>query len=208
MSMLKRAFFLALIVASATLVAGASALGAAPSRTALLLDEPPVVPMRVESDIFAQLAGEIVPDIVLLAPTDQGVVRRDGSEAKPDEFDRLWVFQGDEIVQSSALFSAPVLDWLKRFEGQFLLAGGAAALAKPLGFDPELEHTPVTFGEDRAQSGLAPKNTAANVFTGVETSPIWITNAAFHAFETFHVKAPNVVSLATSTKGCRLSSPR
>ena len=201
MSILKRAFLLALIVASATLTASASALGAKPSRIALLLDEPPVVPMRVEADIFAQLAGEIVNDIVLLAPTDQGVVRRDGTPVDLGDFDLLWAFQGDEIVQNSALFNPNVLEQLKSFDGRFLLVGGAAALAKPLGIDPELEYTPATFGEDRAQAGLAPKNATTGVFTGLDSSPIWITNAAFHAFETFHVHAPNVVSLATSTDG-------
>ena len=59
----------------------------------------------------------------------------------------------------------------------------------------------MTFGEDRAQAGLAPKNASTGVFTGLDSSPIWITNAAFHAFETFHVHAPKVVSLATSTDG-------
>ena len=105
MSSLKRAFLFALIVASATLAASASAFGAGSSKTALLLDEPPVVPMRVEADIFAQLALEIDPEIALLAPTDQGIVRRDGTPVDLGDFDRLWIFQGDKIVQNSALFA-------------------------------------------------------------------------------------------------------
>lgn len=201
MSSVLRRFFSFCVVAAVVVAASSVAARAAePSRTALLLDEPPVVPMRVEADIFAGLASEIDPEIVALATTDQGVVRRDGSPADPAEFARLLVYQGEEPTQSSALFSPAVLEWLRRFEGSMTLAGGAVALAKPLGIDPELETTPLTFGEDRGQAGLAPVNTSANVFAGVETPQIWITNAAFPAFETFRVHASGIVSLAQSTK--------
>lgn len=176
---------------------------AAGGRAALLVDEPPAVPARTETDIFTELVRQIDPEVTLLNVTAEGVAEHNGVPASPETFDLLWVFQGDEITQTSALWSERTLEWLREYAAGenrgLILAGGAAALTKPIGLDPALEHTPVTFGEDRAQAGLAPMNISASVFTGVETPQIWITNAAFAAFETFRPGSDST-TLAESTR--------
>ncbi len=181
-------------------------------RVGLIFDEIPVAPMRVESDIIAELAEEIAAELdislTLLAPIESGIVDRSGAKVDLDAFDALWIFQGDVIVQNSALFNENVKAALNGFtngksERGVLLTGGAVALLNSLGYEGNFRIDALTFGEDRNQAGVVPINPDARVFSGLSSDRgiDWITNAAFPAFANFGTDAPNVKTLATSAEG-------
>ncbi len=178
-----------------------------PRKIGLILDEPAVVPMRVEADIVAQITQEIVADssiryeLTLLVPGETGIVARSNEKVQLDAFDVVAIYQGDVISQETDLFSAPVVDELNAYllsnpEHGVVLLGGAAALFERLGFGKNLRTPCLTFGEDRAQAGLIPINQDAVAFDGVEfdRGVAWITNAAFPAFESFTVECDSKVA--------------
>ena len=182
-------------------------------RVALVLDQPPVVPMQLESDFVAEIASDLDAADATLAITvlnvsaDAGVVARSGEPVDLAAFDVVWLHQGDAISVETALFAEPVVSALRSFvesapERGLFLTGGAAALLDPLGFGP-IKTAPVTFGDDRAQAGLVPVNPDAAFFADVEPDrgTCWITNAAFPAFANFACEAPNVRTLATTPGG-------
>ncbi|MBR5626358.1 MAG: SUMF1/EgtB/PvdO family nonheme iron enzyme [Thermoguttaceae bacterium] len=193
-------------------LAQSSACLAQSQNVGFLIDQPPQVVMFPQSDRIAELAQQIDRQndsltITLLNPTENGIVARDGSPVSLDGFDQLWIHQDDAIVQDSPLFSEAVQTELRQFlndapEHGVLLSGGAVALLDSLGFGP-VQTAPVTFGEDREQSGLIPIQPAAAVFNGVQEDrgTLWITNAAFPAFENFSVESPNVRPLAQDARG-------
>ncbi|MBQ2038823.1 MAG: hypothetical protein II486_05170, partial [Thermoguttaceae bacterium] len=177
-----RLSYLAFFITAAALFAG-SAHAAQPRQIGLLLDEPPVAPMRVEADILAELTQKLVasrnaaaPDscaLTLLAPDASGVVDRKGGKADLAAFDVLVVYQGDVIAQNTALFGEPVVAELKSFldsapNKSVALLGGATPLLANLGYAQELEATALTFGEDRAQCGVIPINPAAKLFADLD----------------------------------------
>lgn len=179
--------FLVFYLATATLWAQTS------FRVGLLVDEQPCAPARVESDEFIEICQRVFTDVEALAPGETGVVAlRDGRAVELNrDYDFLLVYQGDDIVQNSALFSESTVSSVRAFyeshgRGGLLLLGGAVALVKPLGLAPEFKSKPLTFGEDRAQLGIAPTNPESAVFSGrVDGYPdanYWMTNAAFPAF--------------------------
>ncbi len=182
-------------------------------RVALILDQPPVVPMQIESDFVAEIASDLdaadetLAITVLNVSADSGVVSRSGEPVDLAAFDVVWLHQGDAISVETALFAEPVVSALRSFvegapERGVFLTGGAAALLDPLGFGP-IKTAPVTFGDDRAQAGMVPVNPSAAFFADVEPDrgTCWITNAAFPAFENFACEAPNVRTLATTPGG-------
>ncbi|MBQ5365915.1 MAG: SUMF1/EgtB/PvdO family nonheme iron enzyme [Thermoguttaceae bacterium] len=209
-----RLSYLAFFITAAALFAG-SAHAAQPRQIGLLLDEPPVAPMRVEADILAELTQKLVasrnaaaPDscaLTLLAPDASGVVDRKGGKADLAAFDVLVVYQGDVIAQNTALFAEPVVAELKSFldaapNKSVALLGGATPLLANLGYAQELEATALTFGEDRAQCGVIPINPAAKLFADLDfdRGVVWITNAGFPAFNSFRGAGPNLLKLAAS----------
>ncbi|MBQ9873580.1 MAG: SUMF1/EgtB/PvdO family nonheme iron enzyme [Thermoguttaceae bacterium] len=193
-----------IILCVLALVAIGSLRAEEPRRVGVLLDEAAVVPMRVEADIIAELAGDIVgefnasaPDsfaLDLLVPTETGAVRRDGTGANLDDYDALLVYQGDEIKQDTALFSEGCVAALKKFSSAdgrgLVLVGGSVALIDRLWDGATQKAAPLTFGEDRAQAGVEPISPSAKVYEGVDLDRgvAWITNAAFPAFASFDVQ--------------------
>lgn len=190
-----------------------SAKASEPRRIGVLLDELPNAPMRVEADEFAEIVANIVaeqnaaqPDSCaceLLVPTASGVATRENAPADLHAYDAIVVYQGDEIVQTTSLFSDAVVKQLAEFcesspERGVVLAGGAAALLESLGYGTEQKLAPMTFGEDRAQSGVIPLDPNAKLFDGVDLDRgvVWITNAGFPAFASFSTMGPNVATYA------------
>ncbi|MBP5620865.1 MAG: hypothetical protein J6X44_02490, partial [Thermoguttaceae bacterium] len=192
----------------------AFAQSAEPRYVGLLLDEPAVAPMRVESDILAEITQRIVADfnkanadslyaLQLLATSDAGIVDRTGARSNMNDFETLLVYQGDVIAQNTALFNEKVVADLTEYlnsdpEHSVVFLGGSVALFEKLGFGANLKTTALTFGEDRAQNGVIPTNPNAKIFDGVDLDRgiAWITNAAFPAFNTFAIEGDNVSTLA------------
>ncbi len=210
-----RFFSLTTLMLAAFLSTIASIAQSAESRCiGLLLDEPAVAPMRVESDILAEITNGIVDDLNkadagnhyalrLLATSDDGIVDRSGARANLNDLELLLVYQGDVIARDTALFNEKVVDELKRCletnpKRGVVLLGGSVALFEKLGFGSGLKTTALTFGEDRAQNGVIPTNPKAKIFDGVDLDRgiAWITNAAFPAFNTFSMDGSNVSTLA------------
>lgn len=216
-TMLRNSFLPLTLLLLATVLAPFASLARAaePRQVGLLLDEPAVIPMRVESDILAEILTDIVVDfnkadpdsyaLALLATSTEGIVDRAGSPVDLSGFDVLVVYQGDVITQDTALFSEQVVEELTQYlqsgaDRSAVLLGGSVALFEKLGFGSQLKTAPLTFGEDRAQSGVIPLNPAAAVFDGVDFDRgiVWITNAGFPAFDSFSIDGPDVAALATS----------
>ena len=166
-----------------------------PTRVGLLVDERPGALARVEADELIEICRAAFEDVelVTLAPSDSGVVTlKDGRPVNlATDVKILLAYQGDEITQSSALFSEATLKSLREFyesseSGGIVLLGGAVALVKPLGVASEFTSKPLTFGEDRGQFGLAPVNPSSGLFAGrvdgYADDVYWMTNAAFPAF--------------------------
>ncbi|MDO4586297.1 MAG: SUMF1/EgtB/PvdO family nonheme iron enzyme [Planctomycetia bacterium] len=173
----------------------------------LILDQPAKVVMLTESDIVAEIATELDRQndsfaITILNPSEKGFVLRNGEPVSLDSFDLLWIHQGDEIVQNSPLFCEKSRLDLQKFNESrsnrgILLSGGSVALMDSLGYGP-IQTAPVTFGEDRAQAGLIPVQPQASSFQNVQEDrgTLWITNAAFPAFNHFQSTSPLVKTLA------------
>ena len=185
--------------------------GAEPRQIGLLLDEQPIVPMRVEADIIAQIVDEIASNekeafgaLDALVPTTSGVTTRSGNACDLNKYDVVLVYQGDEITNATALFSESVVAQLKGYlanrpRASLVLLGGSCALAQPLGLSA-CKTSPLTFGEDRAQTGITPINPQASVYSGVEYDRgiVWTTNASFPAFAEFSAQGDDVRLLGNS----------
>ena len=188
-----RIFLLTLVVALCVTVAQAK-------NVALLVEEIPGTPMRIETTNLASLISEIDSDATILYATQDGVVDRELKPVDSKDFAATWVYS-DAPLDSNSAFSAPnVAQWLSESQCGLILAGSAAALAQTLGFDPNLSALPVDMGEDRGQAGLMPVNELSSVFSGAEEETIWITNAAFAAFNSIHGDPAATIPLARSAK--------
>ena len=87
-------------------------------RVALILDQPPVVPMQIESDFVAEIASDLDAADATFALTvlnvdDSGVVTRSGESVDLAAFDVVWAHQGDAISAETALFAEPVVSALR-----------------------------------------------------------------------------------------------
>ncbi len=180
-------------------------------RVGVLFDEAPIAPMRVESDILAEILKQIAKQetfrLDLLAPSEDGVVTRDGKKIDLKVFDALVVYQGDSIAQDTPLFADAVAEQLKRYirseRRGLILLGGAAPLMEKIEFGVAYNFVPATFGEDRAQDGVAPINPTADIFDGVDLDRgiAWLTNAAFPAFQSFTIDGATISTLGVAPQG-------
>ncbi|MBR5710545.1 MAG: SUMF1/EgtB/PvdO family nonheme iron enzyme, partial [Thermoguttaceae bacterium] len=127
-----------------------------------------------------------------------------------EKYDVVWAYQGDYgISQSSPMFSAAVKEALKKHldSGKVaVLTGGAAALIGSLGTDEnplDLKTAPLTFGNDRSQTGYRPARVADPIWAGLEMDRgvFWFTNAAYQTFASFSVTGANVTVFATNPGG-------
>ena len=126
-----RIFLLTLVVALCVTVAQAK-------NVALLVEEIPGTPMRIETTNLASLISEIDSDATILYATQDGVVDRELKPVDSKDFAATWVYS-DAPLDSNSAFSAPnVAQWLSESQCGLILAGSAAALAQTLGFDPNL----------------------------------------------------------------------
>ncbi len=186
-----------------------AALSAAECSIGLLIDQPAVVVMKTESSILAEIAERIdrnAPEfkITIIHPTAEGTfVTRTGQSAKLESFDKLWIFQGDEYIDTTPLFSEKITSQLKAYidrpgKGIFLLAG-ATPLLNQLGFGP-VKVKPFTVMDDRYQTGIIPYQANAPLFKGTisERQTIWMSNAAYYLYTELKIANPNIVSFGTT----------
>ena len=182
----------------------------------LLLDDQPRAPLGVESDELAELAGQIVAGVsmpenpvsltILLASQD-GIIDRAGQPASLERFDALWIAQNDKITRESPLFSPACVEAVTAFYHRadargILLTGGACALVDELGYRDAFEFAPLTFGEDRAQTGVVPLNPHAPLYANLSPDlqgVIWTTNASFPAFERMVCRSDSLYKLGESS---------
>lgn len=195
-------------------VFGAAALGfAREKRVGLLLDQPPGQIMQTASDSLAEIAEKLDAanddfSIEIICPVGDGTFRtRDGEPTALENFDVLWISQEDEIGTGTALFSEESQIALKAyFDGDarraVLLTGAAAPLLETFDFGP-VQTTAKTFGQDRDQAGVLPIRADAPIFENADfdRGVVWLSNAAFTAFQRFVASSPRLKTLATTPEG-------
>ena len=161
---------------------------------ALLMDEPAKVPLSLESLTVIEIA-ESKFDTTLLHLTESGtLVNRSDEPIHLSQFDVLWLHRSETTLTADSPFaSKSFVDQLKQFVEQgkgLLLTGGATLLLEPLGLDTVTTH-PVTFGDDRDQSGIKPFDKSHPIFTDFnwDRGVHWLSNAAYPAYEHFQTAA-------------------
>ncbi|MCL2120252.1 MAG: hypothetical protein FWH27_17690, partial [Planctomycetaceae bacterium] len=173
-----------------------------PLKLALLLDEPVNVPLSLESLTATEIAGRVATQIaskrsgaVLLHLNESGaIVRRNNEPFDLSQFDVLWLHRSETTLASDSPFASErfvsqLKQFVERGNGLFLTGGGTLLLDQ-LGLDT-VATRPVTFGDDRDQSGVKPLDKSHPVFTGVDwdRGVLWLSNAAYPAYEHFQVTA-------------------
>ncbi|MCL2744492.1 MAG: SUMF1/EgtB/PvdO family nonheme iron enzyme [Planctomycetaceae bacterium] len=148
---------------------------------ALLLDESPEMPLSIESMTVSEIADRIA---------NATLVRVD--ENKPVSFDKtkiLWFHLSSSTVEDPRFKSETFVSAVKTFVengGGLLLTGYAAVFLNSLGLDT-ITTKPVTFGDDRDQSGVKPLAPTHPIFTELdfERDVFWLSNVAYPAYAQF-----------------------
>ena len=167
-------------------------------KLAFLLDEPVNVPLSLESLTATEIAGRLTDNpsgAVLLCLTESGtLVNRNNEPVGLPQFDVLWLHRAETVLKGDSPFaSKQFVNQLKQFvergNGLFL-TGGGTLLLEQLGLD-KVTTRPVTFGDDRDQSGIKPFDKSHPIFTGVDwdRGVYWLSNAAYPAYEHFETEA-------------------
>ena len=171
-------------------------------RIAVLLDEAVNIPLSLESLTATGIADRVAKSIatesagaILLHLTESGtLVNRWGEPVDLSQFDVLWLHRADVMLPddspfASELFVATLKNFVERGQG-LLLTGGGTLLLKQLELDA-VTTAPVTFGDDRDQSGIKPLDKSHPIFTNVDwdRGVHWLSNAAYPAYAIFQVTA-------------------
>ncbi len=167
-------------------------------RLAVLLDEPARVPLSIESLTATEIAGRISGEksgATLLHLSESGtLVDGEGNPVDWSQFDVLWLHRAETALLPDSPFAASsFVGELKRFVERghgLVLTGGGTLLLESLGLDT-VTTQPVTFGDDREQSGIKPLDKSHPVFTGVDwdRGVHWLSNAAYPAYANFQTAA-------------------
>ncbi len=191
------------------------AAGEKPYEVGLVIDQPPIVVMKVESDIMAEIVRRIDTAcqdfcVTILHPTADGTfVDRNGHPKSLKDFRVLLLFQGDGISKNAPLFTAETIEQLKAFiavPGKgIVLTGGACALPESLGFGP-VDAKRITIDDDIQQSGMVPVQPKARLFSGttIDRQTVWTSNAAYHVYTAYRSKSPRLICYATTMGAWRL----
>jgi len=149
-----------------------------PLKLAVLLDEPANIPLSLESLTATGIANRVAAGATLLHLNEP---------VELSQFDVLWLHRAETVLTSDSPFaSEQFINPLKRFVasgGGLFLTGGGVLLLEQLGLDT-VSTLPVTFGDDREQSGIKPFDKSHPVFTGIDWDRgiLWLSNAAYPAY--------------------------
>jgi len=175
-------------------------------KLALLLDEPVGVPLSLESLTVTEIADRVAArfadnhfgdsGVILLHLDESGTIVHRNNEEPIDlsQFDVLWLHRAETVLTDSSPFaSEQFVNSLKQFVQRgngLLLTGGGTLLLEQLRLDT-ITTRPVTFGDDRDQSGIKPFDKSHPIFTDVDwdRGVFWLSNAAYPAYEHFQVTA-------------------
>lgn len=172
------------------------------AKVALLLHEPSGRAPSHES----MYAREIAQRIFTVQPfhVAPGGVMLDsqGKPASPDSFDIIWCHFGVTTLENTLFAEKAFADLLRKHldAGKgLLLTGGAVLLLPNLELDT-IATRPLTFGNDRDQSGLRAVQAAHPVFTDMpwERDVLWLSNAAYPNWS--HVQTSKGVLLGINTE--------
>ncbi|MBN1417381.1 MAG: SUMF1/EgtB/PvdO family nonheme iron enzyme [Planctomycetes bacterium] len=149
------------------------------SEVAFLIREAPGERLRIETYRAWMLARDLGAQVLLRAGFD-------GREVPLARFRVIWHHHDGIEPPRWDEASLRALREYVAGGGRLLLSGTAAALVAPLGID-RAGTSPLTFGNDRSQSGLVPLVEGHPAFAGLDLDRgvLWFSNAAFPAFATF-----------------------
>ncbi len=170
-----------------------SALQAAPPGIGVLLDYAGSQRLDVESELACDLAREWLQARVILPAAGGTFTDQRGQAVRLADFAAIWCYR-PESKPGGPLSDKAVLDALKQWVqagGGLLLGGQTADLLAPLGLGATATK-PVTFGHDRAQSGLSPVRKTHAAWRGADASTgvLWFPEAAFSAYADLKPPAP------------------
>ncbi|MDO4571290.1 MAG: SUMF1/EgtB/PvdO family nonheme iron enzyme [Planctomycetia bacterium] len=179
----------------------------------LVLDQPVGLPTELESSFVFEVAERLEKrsdslDLEILYFNPDGeIVHKDGTLADLSRFEALWIHQGDKISDATPLFGARSLEKIRHFAQnqaprRILLTGGAPLLLQKLEW-ATVSSSPMTFGDDRIQAGLAPADPQAFMWRGLceDRGVFWMSNAVFPAFSKCQIASPSTVPLAKTPGG-------
>ena len=163
----------------------------------VLFDEPPIGVLSIEAQTVAEIANDITRPVLLghlLA--DGSLVERQGEILTLPKHSVIWLHTADELAPESPFLRPEALKTLQALSvagHAMLLTGGAATLLEPLQLD-SVKTTPMTFGNDRQQTGLIAVEPTHPVFRDVDwdRQTLWLSNVAFPAFEHFETSGRGV----------------
>jgi formylglycine-generating enzyme required for sulfatase activity len=172
-------------------------------QVALLLNGQPNIPIDTESDIFAEVVGQIVKTTIIHSTNNGTFLDRKGQTVFLEQFDHLWIYQPEPLQENTPLGTSQIVQnirqYLEKGHGVFL-SGGTAEFVKLLGLD-EIQTKSMNFGNDRCQLGLIPETSVGSLFTGLreDNNVFWFSNAAFFAYS--NLVAPKGKFLAKNPGG-------
>ncbi|MBR5160731.1 MAG: hypothetical protein IKW80_03820, partial [Thermoguttaceae bacterium] len=210
-----RLSFLLLAIILFTGAAKAQDVTDASRAIALILDQRPGEVCQPDSGYAIEIAQRAAKragaalDVLYVSKTGE-ICAANALPCDLEKYAVVWAYQGDYgISQSSPLFSSGVKEALKKHldKGNVaILSGGAAALIGSLGTDEnplDMKTAPLTFGNDRSQTGYRPARVADPIWAGLEMDRgvFWFSNAAYPTFASFSVTGANVTVFATNPGG-------
>ena len=163
-----------------------------PLKLAVLLDEPVHRPLSLESLAATEIADRVAGTVLLHLNESGTIVNGDNKPVELPQFDVLWLHRSETTLASDSPFvSEPFVNRLQQFVhhgGGLFLTGGGTLLLEPLGL-ATVSTQPVTFGDDRDQSGIKPFDKSHPIFTGFDwdRGVHWLSNAAYPAYLHFQV---------------------
>lgn len=201
MANIKKPFFVCFLVF--LLAWSVLSSGQEPRSVGVLVDSPAGRVPKTETSTFC----EIVERLDHSTDAWRCEIRTADALGPLDSFETLLIYQGDEFIETTPLFSEETLKTLKNWlDGDpnrgIVLVGGAAALFDKLGFGPTTRNA-VTSDNDREQSGSIPVHPAAAIFAGtvLDRETVWFTNAVYPVYDHFRSDSSDVVAMAEATTG-------
>jgi formylglycine-generating enzyme required for sulfatase activity len=134
---------------------------------------------------------KIKPDAVFVTwSTEDVLLTLEGDTVELQDFDIVWIHQGDSSESSGPLYGAPVRKALREYvqnENGLFLSGAAMSLVNNLGFEAAVLRRGST-GEDSGTGTVTPLIKGHPIFKGLSSDgrSITFTNIGHPAFADFH----------------------